>query len=66
LVEFQNLKNLELFIEGAYDQNLDYFWILDIAMASNHLEKLSVKVSHLTPFVLGCSLFFFGELFTLF
>jgi hypothetical protein len=48
LVQFQNLRQLELFIEGAYDHNLDYFWILDIAMASQHLQKLSLTVIYLT------------------
>ncbi|WJX85263.1 hypothetical protein P8452_67747 [Trifolium repens] len=41
LVRFQKLRQLELFIEGAYDllDNMDLFWILDIAMASQHLHK---------------------------
>ncbi|WJX78873.1 hypothetical protein P8452_62055 [Trifolium repens] len=44
LVKYRNLRQLELFIDGAYDPNMDYFWILDIAMASQHLQKLSVTV----------------------
>ncbi|GAU23393.1 hypothetical protein TSUD_334410 [Trifolium subterraneum] len=44
LVEFEKLKQLELFIEGAYDPNVDYFLILDIIMASKHLEKLSLTI----------------------
>ncbi|WJX12423.1 hypothetical protein P8452_02928 [Trifolium repens] len=47
LVQFQNLRQLELFIEGAHDFNMDYFWILDIAMASQHLQKLSVTIRNL-------------------
>ncbi|CAJ2631891.1 putative F-box/FBD/LRR-repeat protein At4g03220 [Trifolium pratense] len=49
LVRFQNLRQLELFIEGAYDPNMDYFWILDIAMASQHLHKFSLTVRNLQP-----------------
>jgi hypothetical protein len=48
LVKYRNLRQLELFIDGAYDPNMDYFWILDIAMASQHLQKLSVTVSYST------------------
>ncbi|XP_058740243.1 uncharacterized protein LOC131612465 [Vicia villosa] len=44
LVRFQNLKQLKLFIAGAYNPNMDYFWILDIAMASQHLQKLSLTI----------------------
>nr|ABD33034.2 Cyclin-like F-box [Medicago truncatula] len=44
LVRFQNLRQLELLIEGGYDPSRDYFWILDIAMASQHLQKLSLTV----------------------
>ncbi|XP_058742291.1 uncharacterized protein LOC131614753 [Vicia villosa] len=54
VVGFQNLRHLELFIVGPYNPNMDYFWILDIAMASQHLQKLSLtiknghtKISHL-------------------
>jgi hypothetical protein len=57
LVKYRNLRQLELFIDGAYDPNMDYFWILDIAMASQHLQKLSVTVSYSTL------LFFFSSLF---
>jgi hypothetical protein len=46
LVQYQNLRQLDLSIDGAYDPNMDYFWILDIAMASQHLQKLSVTVSY--------------------
>jgi hypothetical protein len=51
LVQYRNLKQLDLFIEGAYDPNMDYFWILDIAMTSQHLQKLSLTVSYLTLLV---------------
>ncbi|CAL5214375.1 unnamed protein product [Lathyrus oleraceus] len=44
LVRFQNLKQLKLFIVGAYNPKMDYFWILDIAMASQHLQKLSLTI----------------------
>ncbi|KAK2417616.1 hypothetical protein QL285_039896 [Trifolium repens] len=47
LVKYRNLRQLELFIDGAYDPNMDYFWILDIAMASQHLQKLSVTIRNL-------------------
>jgi len=57
LVKFQNLRQLELFIEGAYDPNKDYFWILDIAMSSRHLQKLSLTVSNSTLYFFCCSLF---------
>ncbi|KAK2363918.1 hypothetical protein QL285_088849 [Trifolium repens] len=46
LVRFQNLRQLELFIERAYDLNMDYFWILYIAMASPHLQKFAVRIRH--------------------
>ncbi|WJX84272.1 hypothetical protein P8452_66864 [Trifolium repens] len=42
--QFEKLKQLELFIEGAYDSSVDYFLILDILMASKHLEKLSLTI----------------------
>ncbi|KAI5426640.1 hypothetical protein KIW84_032170 [Lathyrus oleraceus] len=42
------LRQLELYIAGAYNPNMDYFWILDIAMASQHLQKLSLTVSYST------------------
>ena len=48
LVRFQNLRELELFIEGANDPNMDYFRILDITMTSQHLKKLSLRVSFST------------------
>jgi hypothetical protein len=51
LVQYRNLKQLDLFIEGEYDPNMDYFWILDIAMTSQHLQKLSLTVSYLTLLV---------------
>jgi hypothetical protein len=60
LVQFQNLRELELFIEGANDPNMNYFWILDIAMTSQHLEKLSLTVSFSMHY------FFFFLLFTSF
>ncbi|CAJ2633090.1 unnamed protein product [Trifolium pratense] len=41
LVQFEKLKQLELYIEEA---DLDYFLILDIIMASKHLEKLSLTI----------------------
>ncbi|CAK8543514.1 unnamed protein product [Lathyrus sativus] len=44
LVRLQNLRQLELFIIGAYNPTMDYFWILDIAMASQHLQKLSLRI----------------------
>ncbi|XP_004487775.1 uncharacterized protein [Cicer arietinum] len=49
LVQLRNLKQLELCIEGAYDPNTKYLWILDIAMACQHLQKLSLTIrnSHL-------------------
>ncbi|KAK2363714.1 putative F-box/LRR-repeat protein [Trifolium repens] len=47
LVQYQNLRQLDLSIDGAYDPNMDYFWILDIAMASQHLQKLSVTIKNL-------------------
>ncbi|XP_058762045.1 uncharacterized protein LOC131635440 [Vicia villosa] len=46
LVQFQNLRRLKLFIEGVYDPNMDYFWILDIVMASQRLQKLSVTIQN--------------------
>ncbi|KEH24221.1 putative FBD domain, leucine-rich repeat domain, L domain-containing protein [Medicago truncatula] len=49
LVRFQNLRQLDLLIEGAYDRSRDYFWILDIAMASQHLQKLSLTIKNLHP-----------------
>jgi len=57
LVQFQNLRQLELFIEGAYNPNMDYFWILDIAMSSCHLQKLSLTVSNSTLYFFSCPLF---------
>ncbi|CAJ2633091.1 unnamed protein product [Trifolium pratense] len=47
LVQYKNLRQLELFIEGPYDPNMDYFWILDIAMASQHLQKISLTIRNL-------------------
>ncbi|WJX78872.1 hypothetical protein P8452_62054 [Trifolium repens] len=44
LVLYRNLRHLELFIEGAYDPNMNFFWILDIAMASPRLQKLSLTI----------------------
>ncbi|KAI5426584.1 uncharacterized protein LOC127126097 isoform X2 [Lathyrus oleraceus] len=44
LVRFQNLRQLKLFIVGAYKPERDYLWILDIAMASPHLQKLSLTI----------------------
>ncbi|XP_058748602.1 F-box/LRR-repeat protein 13-like [Vicia villosa] len=46
LVRFQNLRQLKLFIVGAYNPDMDYFWILDIAMASPHLKKLSLTIKN--------------------
>ncbi|CAJ2671418.1 unnamed protein product [Trifolium pratense] len=42
--QFQNLRGLELFIDEAHDPNMGYFSILDILMASQHLQKLSLTV----------------------
>ncbi|CAK8543500.1 unnamed protein product [Lathyrus sativus] len=54
LVQSRKLDELELYIAGAYNPNMDYFWILDIAMPSQHLQKLSLiirngdtKISHI-------------------
>ncbi|WJX47866.1 hypothetical protein P8452_34507 [Trifolium repens] len=44
LVQFQNLRQLDLLIEGAYNPNMDYFWILDITMASQYLQQLSLTI----------------------
>ncbi|XP_058755347.1 uncharacterized protein LOC131628533 [Vicia villosa] len=46
LVQFQNLRQLELFISGKDDPNKDYFWILDIIMASKYLQKLSLTIKN--------------------
>ncbi|CAI8616455.1 unnamed protein product [Vicia faba] len=46
LVQFQNLRQLELFIAGTDDPNIDYFWILDIVMASQHLQNLSLRIKN--------------------
>ncbi|KEH24177.1 hypothetical protein MTR_7g105520 [Medicago truncatula] len=47
LVRFQSLRQLEFIIMGEYDPSWDYFWILDIAMASEHLQKLSLTRGNL-------------------
>jgi hypothetical protein len=57
MVQFQNLQQLELLIEGASDPNMDYFWILDIIMASQHLRKLSLTVSYSNFYFLGFSFY---------
>ncbi|KAK2384977.1 putative F-box/LRR-repeat protein [Trifolium repens] len=44
LVRFQNLRQLNLLIKGAYNPNMDYFWILDITMASQYLQQLSLTI----------------------
>ncbi|XP_024625366.1 uncharacterized protein [Medicago truncatula] len=45
LFQFQNLRQLELFVEGGvYDLDMNYFWILDIITASQHLQKISITV----------------------
>nr|ABD33037.2 Cyclin-like F-box [Medicago truncatula] len=49
LVRFQNLRQLELLIEGTCDSSKDYFWILDIAIASQHLQKLSLTIRNVHP-----------------
>jgi hypothetical protein len=46
LGQFQNLKQLELFIDEAHDPNMGYYSILDVLMASQRLEKLSLTVSY--------------------
>lgn len=46
--QYQNLIQLKLYIGGAYDPNMDCFWILDNAMASQHLQKLSLTMSYST------------------
>jgi len=48
---------LELLIEGGYDPSKDYFWILDIAMASQHLQKLSLTVSYSNSIFLAVHFF---------
>ncbi|XP_013442437.2 putative FBD-associated F-box protein At5g22720 isoform X2 [Medicago truncatula] len=51
LVRFQNLRQLELHIEGACDPSMDYSWLLDIATASQHLQKLTLSEhSHMVGF----------------
>jgi len=62
LTRFQNLRQLEFFIDGAYDPDMDYFWILNIAMASKHLQKLSLTVSFRNSLFFG---FFFFKLILL-
>jgi len=52
LVQFQNLRQLELRIDGACDRNMDYFWLLDIVTTSPHLQKLTMSVSHSIVFFL--------------
>ncbi|KEH16461.1 hypothetical protein MTR_0176s0050 [Medicago truncatula] len=47
LVRFQNLRQLELHIEGACDPSMDYSWLLDIATASQHLQKLTLSIKNL-------------------
>ncbi|KEH23819.1 putative F-box domain, leucine-rich repeat domain, L domain-containing protein [Medicago truncatula] len=64
LVRFQNLRQLELFIkvpcdfnigfespdfEIPHDFKIDFFWILDIAMACQHLQKLSLTIRNSHP-----------------
>ncbi|AES81031.2 putative F-box domain, leucine-rich repeat domain, L domain-containing protein [Medicago truncatula] len=49
LVRFQNLRKLELNIDGACDPTMDYFWLLDIATASQHLQKLTLNIKNLYP-----------------
>ncbi|WJX83860.1 hypothetical protein P8452_66486 [Trifolium repens] len=44
LGQFQNLRQLELFIDEAHDPNMGYYSILDVLMASQRLEKLSLTV----------------------
>ncbi|XP_058748661.1 uncharacterized protein LOC131621647 [Vicia villosa] len=44
LVQFKKLRQLELYIAGAYNPSMDNFWILDLAMASQHLQKLSLTI----------------------
>ncbi|XP_045831068.1 uncharacterized protein LOC123922391 [Trifolium pratense] len=44
LGQFQNLKQLELFIDEANDPNMGYYSILDVLMAYQHLEKLSLTL----------------------
>jgi hypothetical protein len=58
LVQYRNLRRLELFIEGAYDPNMDYFWILDIVMDSQHLKELSPTVNYATLLLLGWLFYF--------
>ncbi|XP_058748659.1 uncharacterized protein LOC131621644 [Vicia villosa] len=42
--QYQNLRQLELFIAGTYNPNIDYFWILDNVMASQYRQQLSVTM----------------------
>ncbi|XP_039682502.1 uncharacterized protein [Medicago truncatula] len=49
LVRFQNLRQLDLHIDGACDPSMDYFWLLDIATASTHLQKLTLSIKNLHP-----------------
>lgn len=59
LFQFQNLRQLELFVEGGvYDLDMNYFWILDIITASQHLQKISITVSYSTLYFFGCPFFF--------
>ncbi|XP_058748656.1 uncharacterized protein LOC131621641 [Vicia villosa] len=46
LGQYRNLIQLKLFIDGEYYPNKDYFGILDIAMASPHLQKLSLTIKN--------------------
>ncbi|CAK8568384.1 unnamed protein product [Lathyrus sativus] len=48
LIQYPKLTQLELFTGGAYNPNMDNFWILDIAMASQDLLKLSLTISYST------------------
>ncbi|XP_058742434.1 uncharacterized protein LOC131614918 [Vicia villosa] len=42
--QLQNLRQLKLFINKSYDSNMEYFFISDILMAAQHLQKFSVTV----------------------
>lgn len=46
--QLQNLRQLELFINKPYDSNMEYFFIYDILMAAQHLQKISVTVNYST------------------
>ncbi|XP_058740382.1 F-box/FBD/LRR-repeat protein At1g78750-like [Vicia villosa] len=46
LARFQNLRQLELFIDEGYYPSRKNCFILDVLMASQHLQKLLVTIKH--------------------